>query len=113
LARPYEGLISIAGKTVFDSDKKQDVPAWKRNTGYVLQDLALFPHLTAEDNVAFGLYDLAAAERKSRSREILRAFRIEHVGDRRPAQISGGERQRVALARTLVTDRAHFCSTNH
>jgi molybdate transport system ATP-binding protein len=103
LTRPDEGRISIAGQTVFDSDKEQDVPAWKRNIGYVLQDLALFPHLTTEENVAFGLRHLSAVERQNRSREMLRAFRIEHLGNRRPAQVSGGERQRVALARTLVT----------
>jgi molybdate transport system ATP-binding protein len=104
LTRPAAGRIAIAGSVVFDRDKKQDVPPWKRNIGYVLQDLALFPHLTAEENVAFGLHELAAAERQRRSREILRTFRIEHLGGRRPAQISGGERQRVALARTLVTE---------
>jgi molybdate transport system ATP-binding protein len=104
LTRPDEGRISIAGETVFDSGKKENVPAWKRNIGYVLQDLALFPHLTAEENVAFGLHALAAAERQHRSRAMLRGFRIEHLSGRRPAQISGGERQRVALARTLVTE---------
>ena len=103
LSRPDEGRIA-AGEDLFDSDRKRDVPAWKRRIGYVIQDLALFPHLTAEENVAFGLHALAAAERQRRSREMLRTFRIEHLRDRKPAQISGGERQRVALARTLVTE---------
>jgi molybdate transport system ATP-binding protein len=103
LSRPDEGRIAV-GEDLFNSDKRRDVPAWKRRIGYVIQDLALFPHLTAEENVAFGLNVLSAAERQESSREMLRTFRIEHLRDRRPAQISGGERQRVALARTLVTE---------
>ena len=103
LSRPDEGRIT-AGQDLFDSEKRIDVAAWKRQVGYVIQDLALFPHLTAEENVAFGLHALGAAERQRRSREMLRTFHIEHLRDRYPAQISGGERQRVALARTLVTE---------
>jgi len=103
LSRPDKGRIAV-GEDLFDSEKQRDVPAWKRRIGYVIQDLALFPHLTAEENVAFGLHPLAAAERQRRSREMLRTFRIEHLSDRKPVQISGGERQRVALARTLVTE---------
>jgi molybdate transport system ATP-binding protein len=66
--------------------------------------LALFPHLTAEENVAYGLRALTTTERRTRSREMLGLFRIDHLRDRRPDQISGGERQRVALARALVTE---------
>jgi len=101
---PDEGRIAVGGENIYDSDRKHSVPAWKRRIGYVLQDLALFPHLSAEENVAYGLLHLSAAERKTRSREMLNTFRIDHLRDRRPAQISGGERQRVALARALVTE---------
>jgi len=104
LADPDEGRIAIGGEAAYDSDGKRNIAAWKRKIGYVLQDLALFPHLTAEQNVAYGLQRLSATERQSRSREMLNAFRIDHLRDRRPAQISGGERQRVALARALVTE---------
>ena len=104
LTDPDEGRIAVGGEDLYDSEKKQNVAAWKRRIGYVHQDLALFPHLTAEQNVAYGLRALSAAERQTRSREILDLFRIGHVRDRRPAQISGGERQRVALARALVTE---------
>ncbi len=104
IADPDEGRIAVGGDDLYDSDKKRNVAAWKRRIGYVHQDLALFPHLTAGENVAYGLRALGAAERRSRSREMLDAFGIEHLRDRRPAQISGGERQRVALARALVTE---------
>jgi molybdate transport system ATP-binding protein len=104
LTDPDDGRIAVGGEDVYDSEKKRNVAAWKRRIGYVHQDLALFPHLTAEENVAYGLRALRASERKERSREMLAAFRIEHLRDRRPAHISGGERQRVALARALVTE---------
>ena len=104
LARPDEGRIFVGGQELYDSDKKINTAAWKRRVGYVHQDLALFPHLTAEENVAYGLRALSAKERIARSREILARFRIDRLRDRRPAQLSGGERQRVALARALVTE---------
>ena len=104
LSDPDDGRIAVGGEDLYDSEKKRNVAAWKRRIGYVHQDLALFPHLTAEENVAYGLHTLSAAERQTRSRELLEVFRIDHLRDRRPAQISGGERQRVALARALVTE---------
>ena len=104
LTDPDDGRIAIGGIDLYDSEKKCNVAAWKRRIGYVHQDLALFPHLTAGENVAYGLRALRSEERQSRSRRMLDAFRIDHLRDRRPAQISGGERQRVALARALVTE---------
>jgi molybdate transport system ATP-binding protein len=104
LADPDDGRIVVGGEDLYDAEKKLNVAAWKRNIGYVHQDLALFPHLTAEENVAYGLRKLSRAERQTSSREMLQAFHIEHLRDRKPAQISGGERQRVALARSLVTE---------
>jgi molybdate transport system ATP-binding protein len=104
LTTPDEGRIVLGGEEAYDSESKRNVPAWKRRIGYVLQDLALFPHMTAEQNVEYGLLHVDAGERRKRSREMLDAFRIGHVRERRPSQISGGERQRVALARALVTE---------
>jgi molybdate transport system ATP-binding protein len=104
LTEPDDGRIAVGGEDLYDSEKKRNVAAWKRRIGYVHQDLALFPHLTTEENVAYGLRALTAGERRTRSREILALFRIDHLRDRQPAQISGGERQRVALARALVTE---------
>src|SRR5207245_2154492 len=72
--------------------------------GYVFQSLALFPHLTVEENVLYGLAHLPASERARRVSAILETFRIAHLERRSTREISGGESQRVALARTLVTD---------
>jgi molybdate transport system ATP-binding protein len=69
-----------------------------------LQDLALFPHLTAEQNTEYGLAHLPRTARKQRVTAMLYEFRIDHLCQQLPAKISGGERQRVALARALVTD---------
>jgi molybdate transport system ATP-binding protein len=70
----------------------------------MFQNLALFPHMTVEQNVQYGLVKLPAAERRARMMAMLESFRIPHLVGRKPSQISGGERQRVALARSLVTD---------
>lgn len=104
LAVPDEGLVVAGGDILFDSQENLSVPAWKRRLGYVIQDLALFPHLTAGENVAYGIHTVGSEQRRKRSRELLNMFRIEHLRDRRPAQLSGGERQRVALARALATE---------
>jgi molybdate transport system ATP-binding protein len=70
----------------------------------VFQTLALFPHLTVEENVAYGLNSLTEQERRHRVREILSVFRVEKLWKHKPGEISGGEKQRIALARSLVTE---------
>jgi molybdate transport system ATP-binding protein len=102
LLTPDAGQISLASRTLFDSQKGINLPAQQRKAGYVFQDLALFPHLTVEENVAYGLGNLPASERRERSANILDLLGIEHLSKRRPAELSGGERQRVALARALA-----------
>jgi len=104
LATPNSGQILIGDRTLFDSGYQINLAAQKRKIGYVLQDLALFPHLTAEQNTFYGLAGQSAAARAQRCDAILESFRIAHLRKRKPRDISGGERQRVALARTLVTD---------
>jgi molybdate transport system ATP-binding protein len=104
LATPDSGRIAVGDRILFDADSRKNIAVARRRVGYVLQDLALFPHLTAEQNTEYGLAHLSRSARKQRAVEMLRDFSIEHLRQRRPAEISGGERQRVALARALVTD---------
>jgi molybdate transport system ATP-binding protein len=104
LIEPDSGRIAIGEQILFDAAGRIHLPAEKRNMGYVFQDLALFPHLTVEENVEYGLSHLPRAERNQRTAAILAAFRVPHLARTRPGKISGGERQRVALARALVTD---------
>lgn len=104
LVTPDAGRIALGENALFDAAIRIDVPVAKRGLGYVLQDLALFPHLTVEQNVEYGLAHLIRPERKQRAATMLRDLRIDHLSRQRPAEISGGERQRAALARTLVTD---------
>jgi molybdate transport system ATP-binding protein len=104
LATPDAGRIAVGERVIFDANSDLRVPVAKRGVGYVLQDLALFPHLTLEQNVAYGLARLPRSERRQRAAMMLEQFGIDHLRSRRPAEISGGERQRVALARSLVTE---------
>jgi len=104
LATPDSGRIAVGERVLFDAENHKNCPVAKRSVGYVLQELALFPHLTVEQNAEYGLAHLPRAARKQRTREMLLDFHIDHLQQRRPSEISGGERQRVALARSLVTD---------
>lgn len=104
LATPDAWRIAVGERVLFDANVNRNVPVAKRGVGYVLQDLALFPHLTVEQNTEYGLAHLPRQARKRQAAAMLQDFHIEHLRQQRPAQISGGERQRVALARTLVTD---------
>ncbi|MBD0787476.1 ABC transporter ATP-binding protein [Vibrio sp. Y2-5] len=74
----------------------------KRNIGMIFQDYALFPHLTVEENVGFGLRTLSAVERNSKVQEMLELVHLSSFGDRYPHQLSGGQQQRVAIARSLA-----------
>jgi molybdate transport system ATP-binding protein len=104
LVQPDSGCIAIGDHVLFDAAEHIHLPVEKRNIGYVFQDLALFPHLTVEENVEYGLSRLPRAERIYRTAAMLDAFRVPHLARTGPGKISGGERQRVALARALVTD---------
>jgi molybdate transport system ATP-binding protein len=104
LTTPDAGRISVGERVLFDAGSRIDIPVASRGVGYVVQDLALFPHLTVEENTEYGLFHLPRPARRERAADMLREFRIDHLSRQRHAQISGGERQRVALARTLVTD---------
>jgi molybdate transport system ATP-binding protein len=103
---PDEGSISVGGRVYFDSERKINLPIRSRRVGFVFQDYALFPHLTAEQNIAYGVKDADRRQRYERAREMLALFRVEHTRRRLPREISGGEAQRVALARALASDPA-------
>ena len=96
--QPDEGRILIGGRDV------ANLPPYRRDVNTVFQHYALFPHLTVEDNVAFGLREkkVPTAEAARRAGEALDLVRLSHLGGRKPRQLSGGQQQRVALARALV-----------
>src|SRR3954462_7806249 len=104
LLNPDEGRIVAGEQVVFDSEARVDVAVSKRHTGYVFQNLALFPHFTVEQNIHSGLDGLSREEKDRRTQAVLDSFHIPHLLHRRPDEISGGEHQRVALARSLVMD---------
>ena len=98
LEKPYSGTIAIQGKIV--SSVNQMVAPEKRNVGLVVQEKALFPHLTVQKNIGFGI-------RKNQDRskiisDLLNLFKIEHLSNKYPHEISGGEQQRAALARSMA-----------
>jgi len=104
LTTPDSGFISVGSQKLFDAQACVSVPISERNVGYVFQDLALFPHLTVQQNVAYGLNRCSRLDRDGRVASILDAFHVRGLSVRKPNEISGGERQRIALARSLVTE---------
>jgi multiple sugar transport system ATP-binding protein len=104
LEAPDEGEILIGGKPV------NDLSPAERNVAMVFQNLALFPHMTAEQNVRFPLVERKVAEDKIKARvaAVSEKLHIGHLLHKPPAQLSGGERQRVAIARALVRDPAAY-----
>lgn len=95
---PTSGNIFLYGQDV------SDLPPYERDVNTVFQDYALFPHMTVEDNIAYGLMvkGVAKAERLKKVDEMLDLVRLPGFGYRKPSQLSGGQRQRVALARALI-----------
>jgi molybdate transport system ATP-binding protein len=104
LTRPDAGRIAIGERVLFDATTGVDVGVQDRHVGYVFQQAALFPHMTLRENIEYGLNRLRTEERRQRVSTIADSFRITPILDRRPPQVSTGERQRAALARALVTE---------
>jgi molybdate transport system ATP-binding protein len=103
LRRPERGEIECAGERWFDAGRGLDVAPERRRCGLVFQDHALFPHMSALRNVAYGVRGSRAGAR-TRALEELERLQAGHLADARPRRLSGGERQRVALARALAAD---------
>jgi molybdate transport system ATP-binding protein len=100
LLRPDAGRIQIGDRILFDAQAGVDVPPQSRNVGFVFQDYALFPHLSVEKNVGFGLKK--NGDTTSRVAEFLTLFELTPLARSLPHNLSGGQKQRVALARALI-----------
>jgi molybdate transport system ATP-binding protein len=106
LVTPDEGRIALDGQILVDRSGDRCVPPELRPVGYVAQDYALFPHLSARENIAFGLRALGLPRREMQARvgAALDRFALAALAGQRPHELSGGQQQRVALARALVLD---------
>ena len=102
---PDEGKIVLNDKVLFDSEKKINLKPQDRNVGYLFQNYALFPNMSAKQNTACGLkkFKLSKEEREKTISDIFRILQLEGLENRKPHQLSGGQQQRVALARILVS----------
>ncbi|MGQ0793337.1 MAG: molybdenum ABC transporter ATP-binding protein [Deltaproteobacteria bacterium] len=99
---PDEGRIICRGRVYFDSKARVNLPVQERKVGFVFQDYALFPHLTAEENIAYGI--ASKSRRQGIAADMLKLFEIGGKAKRYPHELSGGERQRVALARAVASE---------
>ncbi|HLO77448.1 MAG TPA: ATP-binding cassette domain-containing protein, partial [Magnetospirillum sp.] len=102
LARPDAGHIKVDGKVLFDSAAAINLAPERRRLGMVFQDARLFPHLSVAGNLCFGMNRLPRAERRVTVDSVVEVLGIGHLLDRRPAKLSGGEKQRVAIGRALL-----------
>lgn len=108
LLTPDSGTIRVNGRTVFDGAQHINVPTRERRVGYVFQNYALFPHLTVQENVGFGLRAGVTGRltnvQERRVTELIHLFGLERVAQLRPGSLSGGQQQRTALARALAPE---------
>lgn len=104
LARPAAGQISCGSTCWFDAERGVYLPPQERNVGFVPQNFGLFPHMTARSNIEAGLEHLDAAVRRERAATWLSKMGLANLAHRRPSELSGGEQQRVAVARALARE---------
>ncbi|MCQ1529202.1 ATP-binding cassette domain-containing protein [Lutispora saccharofermentans] len=102
LKNPDRGSISIEDRFLYSSEKNINLPVKDRNIGYLFQSYALFPHMSVMDNVLYGLKSRKIKD-FSYAEKVLDSFGIHHIKDKLPSNISGGEKQRTALARAIAT----------
>jgi len=102
--RPDRGRILLNDEILFDAESGVCLPPQRRGVGYVFQNDALFPHMTLEQNLAFGIARLPVLERHRRVRAMLERFGLGTLATRRPHELSGGQKQRASIARALVTE---------
>lgn len=103
IVRPDRGRIELDGQVLFDSGRRIDLPPQKRRVGYLFQQYALFPNMTARQNILAGARRLPRNERQAAADDLIRCLRLEGLEGKRPFQLSGGQQQRVALARILAS----------
>jgi molybdate transport system ATP-binding protein len=103
IVRPERGRIVLDDTVLVDTARRIFVPKYRRRVGYVFQEGRLFPHLTVRQNLLFGRWFTAKRERHIGLDQVLDLLGIAHLMDRRPAALSGGEKQRVAIGRALLT----------
>lgn len=105
LVRPAAGRIALGSDVWFDASARVDCPVHRRHVAFVFQTLALFPHMTAAANVAYGMdRAMSKDDKRARAEKMLARLRVGHLADRKPPTFSGGEAQRVALARAFATN---------
>jgi molybdate transport system ATP-binding protein len=103
LLRPDQGRITLNGATWFDSDRRIDLPPERRRVGYVFQDGRLFPHMSVRGNLSYGIKRVVSNEPLVDFDRMIDLLGIDHLLERRPAKLSGGEKQRVAIGRALLS----------
>lgn len=101
---PTKGRIVLSNRILFDSEKKINLSVQERKIGFLFQNYALFPHMTVRENIEIGLFNLEKNKVKNISSKYIKKFKLVGLEDRYPHQLSGGQSQRVALARVLATE---------
>jgi molybdate ABC transporter permease protein len=101
--KPTQGRIVLNGRVLFDSKRGINLPSRDRRIGFLVQNYALFPHMTVAQNIAFSLPKMQSQAARQEVETQLKAVQLEGFGDRYPHQLSGGQQQRVALARALAS----------